>query len=63
MKMLEIKKISKEYGNTIAVNDVNLQINKGEIFRILGPNGAGKSTLIGIICGLIKRNSGEIIYE
>ena len=63
MKMLEIKKISKEYGNTIAVNDVNLQINKGEIFGILGPNGAGKSTLIGIICGLIKRTSGEIIYE
>lgn len=63
MKMLEIKKISKEYGNTIAVNDVNLQINKGEIFGILGPNGAGKSTLIGMICGLIKRTSGEIIYE
>ena len=35
MKMLEIKKISKEYGNTIAVNDVNLQIKKGEIYGIL----------------------------
>ena len=63
MKMLEIKKISKEYGDMIAVNDIDLEVNKGEIFGILGPNGAGKSTLIGMICGLIKRTSGEIIYE
>ena len=63
MKILEIKKISKEYGDMIAVNDIDLQVNKGEIFGILGPNGAGKSTLIGMICGLIKRTSGEIIYE
>ena len=63
MKILEIKKISKEYGDMIAVNDINLEVNKGEIFGILGPNGAGKSTLIGMICGLIKRTSGEIVYE
>lgn len=63
MRMLELKKIAKEYGDMIAVNDINLEVNKGEIFGILGPNGAGKSTLIGMICGLIKRTSGEIIYE
>ena len=63
MKILEIKKISKEYGDMIAVNDIDLKVKKGEIFGILGPNGAGKSTLIGMICGLIKRTSGEIIYE
>ena len=62
MKILEIKKISKEYGDIIAVNDIDLKVKKGEIFGILGPNGAGKSTLIGMICGLIKRTSGEIIY-
>ncbi|MBU5317374.1 ABC transporter ATP-binding protein [Clostridium bornimense] len=63
MKILDIKKVSKEYGDIIAVNDISLSINKGEIFGMLGPNGAGKSTLIGMICGLIKRTSGEIIYE
>ena len=63
MKILEIKKISKEYGDMIAVNDIDLKVKKGEIFGILGPNRAGKSTLIGMICGLIKRTSGEIIYE
>ena len=63
MIMLELKKIAKEYGDIIAVNDIDLKVKKGEIFGILGPNGAGKSTLIGMICGLIKRTSGEIIYE
>lgn len=63
MRMLELKKIAKEYGDIIAVNDIDLKVKKGEIFGILGPNGAGKSTLIGMICGLIKRTSGEIIYE
>ena len=41
MKILEIKKISKEYGDMIAVNDIDFEVNKGEIFGILGPNGAG----------------------
>ena len=62
MRMLELKKIAKEYWDIIAVNDIDLKVKKGEIFGILGPNGAGKSTLIGMICGLIKRTSGEIIY-
>ena len=62
MRMLELKKIAKEYWDIIAVNDIDLKVKKGEIFVILGPNLAGKSTLIGMICGLIKRTSGEIIY-
>ena len=63
MKMLEINNIYKEYDNQVAVDGINLEVKKGEIFGILGPNGAGKSTLIGMICGLVKKTSGEIIYE
>ena len=63
MNILQIKKVTKEYDNNVAVDGIDLTINQGEIFGILGPNGAGKSTLIGMICGLIKRTSGEIIYE
>ena len=63
MDMLEIKKIYKEYANQVAVDGINLKVKKGEIFGILGPNGAGKSTLIGMICGLVKKTSGEVIYE
>lgn len=63
MKMLEIKNIYKEYDNQVAVDGINLEVKKGEIFGILGPNGAGKSTLIGMICGLVKKTTGEVIYE
>ncbi|MBD7911561.1 MULTISPECIES: ABC transporter ATP-binding protein [Clostridium] len=63
MKMLEIKKIYKDYDNQVAVDGINLTINKGQIYGILGPNGAGKSTLIKMICGLIRKTSGEVIYE
>lgn len=63
MKVIEVKNITKEYGNHVAVDGINLEIQTGEIYGILGPNGAGKSTLIGMICGLIKKDSGEVIYE
>ncbi|PRR81849.1 ABC transporter ATP-binding protein [Clostridium vincentii] len=63
MKMLEIKKLYKDYGNQVAVDGINLKIEKGQIYGLLGPNGAGKSTVIGMICGLIKKTSGEVIYE
>lgn len=63
MKMLEIKNIYKDYGNQMAVDGIDLKIQSGQIYGVLGPNGAGKSTLIGMICGLIKKNSGEVVYE
>lgn len=63
MKMLEIKKLYKDYENHMAVDGIDLKIEKGQIYGILGPNGAGKSTTIGMICGLIKKTSGEVIYE
>jgi ABC-2 type transport system ATP-binding protein len=61
--MLEIKKLYKDYGNHVAVDGIDLKIEKGQIYGILGPNGAGKSTTISMICGLINKTSGEIIYE
>ena len=51
MKMLEIKKLYKDYGNHVAVDGIDLKIQKGQIFGILGRNGAGKSTTIGMRCG------------
>lgn len=63
MNILEIKDIYKDYGNNVAVDGINLKIEKGQIFGILGPNGAGKSTLISMICGLLSKTSGEVVYE
>ncbi len=58
---ISIHSVDKRYENGFqALQDVNLQINKGEIFALLGPNGAGKTTLIGTICGIVTPSSGTI---
>ncbi len=57
---LELKSVSKAYERQQVVNDVNLTLQRGEIFGLLGANGAGKTTLIKIICGLIAGDKGEI---
>ena len=58
---ISIKNLSKIYSNKFhALNNINLDIKKGEIFALLGPNGAGKTTLINIICGIVSPTSGKI---
>ena len=61
--MLEIQKISKSFYRKLALNDVSLTINQGEIFGLLGPNGAGKTTLIRIINKIIEPNTGVIRFK
>ncbi len=56
---IEIKNLSKQYGEQKAVNDISFTINKGEIVGFLGPNGAGKSTTMKIITGYLKADGGE----
>ena len=64
VKQIEINSLSKVYDNGFkALNKINLQINKGEIFAMLGPNGSGKTSLISIICGIVKQTSGKITVE
>ena len=59
-----INNLSKAYSNGFkALNSVNLNIKKGEIFAMLGPNGAGKTTLISIICGIVKPSSGNVTVD
>jgi ABC-2 type transport system ATP-binding protein len=57
--VLSIKNISKRYGKIQAVEDLSLDVNKGQIFGILGPNGSGKTTTLSIILELIKANKGN----
>ena len=58
---LEIKHLNKTYRNgVIALKDINLNVEDGDIFAFLGPNGAGKSTVIGIITTLVNITSGEV---
>lgn len=55
---IEIKNLTKKYEDKLAVENLSLQVAKGELFGLLGPNGAGKTTTINILCGLIKPTSG-----
>ena len=63
MYAIEIKKLTKKYKDKIAVNEMDLQINKGELFSLLGTNGAGKTTTIKMLSGIILPTEGEIIVE
>lgn len=58
--LLEIRNLVKRYNDVLAVDNVSISINEGEIFGLLGPNGAGKSTTINALTGLTKADSGEI---
>lgn len=58
--ILEINNLVKEYKELKAVNNISLNINKGEIVGLLGPNGAGKTTTINMILGLLEPTSGQI---
>jgi ABC-2 type transport system ATP-binding protein len=58
--VISIRDIYKTYGDTIALENINIEISKGIIFGFVGPDGAGKTTLIRILCGLLKPDSGEV---
>jgi branched-chain amino acid transport system ATP-binding protein len=61
--ILQLTHVTKRFGGLTAVNDVSLEINKGEIFSLIGPNGAGKTTLFNTITGMYKPTSGTVSFE
>lgn len=61
--MLRLTNLRKSYGAVTAVNDLSLDIRRGEVFGLLGPNGAGKSTTIGMTVGLVAPDSGSVEIE
>ncbi len=63
MSYIQIKSVSKKYGDLTAVDNISFEIKEGELFGLLGPNGAGKSTLISIITTLIKPSGGQILVN
>ena len=58
--ILKTTDLTKKYNNKIVVDNLNLEIRKGEIFGLLGPNDAGKSTTINMICSIVRPTAGEI---
>jgi ABC-2 type transport system ATP-binding protein len=62
--IISIKNLSKNYASGFrALDGINLDIRRGEIFALLGPNGAGKTTLIGIICGILVPSQGKVTVD
>ena len=61
--MIQLKNVTKKYGNFVALDNVSFEINEGEIIGLVGPNGAGKSTTMNIITGFIEQTSGEVLVD
>ena len=60
---IEVNNLNKRYKNSLAVKNMNFKINKGQTIGLLGPNGCGKSTTIGMLLGLIKPTTGDVIIN
>ncbi|MFV2081774.1 MAG: ABC transporter ATP-binding protein [bacterium] len=63
MALIKLENVTKRFGGLVAVDDISLEIDRGEIMAIVGPNGAGKTTLFNLINGVFPLDEGRIIFE
>jgi ABC-type sugar transport system ATPase subunit len=63
MARLELRHVTKRFGEILALNDLSLTVDNGEFFVIVGPNGSGKTTLLRVIAGLVRPDSGEVVID
>ncbi len=63
MALLEVRGVARRFGSLVALNDVDLDVEAGELFGIAGPNGAGKSVLFSVISGSYRPSSGSVRFD
>src|SRR6187549_1220213 len=63
MNSVRLEQVRKTFGTTVALDDVDLTINEGELFFLLGPSGCGKSTLLRLIAGLHEPTAGRVLFN
>ena len=63
MALLSVEHVTRRFGGVVAVDDVSLDVDEGEIVGLIGPNGAGKTTLFNVVSGLYRPEAGEIEFE
>ena len=61
LKLVDAKNLKKSFGDFIAVDNIDLEVNRGEVVGFLGPNGAGKSTTMKMLTGFLEPDDGEIL--
>src|SRR6202012_1764891 len=63
MNLLEVRSVTKQFGELVAVEGVSLNVAKGELRAIIGPNGAGKTTFFNMISGFFPPTKGDIVFD
>lgn len=63
MTFLTTRSLSKHFGGVIAADELDIQVDQGEIVSVIGPNGSGKSTLFNLITGIYKPSKGSIVFR
>ncbi len=63
MALLDIRSVTKRFGGLVAIHNVSLSINRGEIVGLIGPNGAGKTTLFNLVSGFYPVDTGDIVFQ
>lgn len=61
--VLRLEHVTMQFGGVVAVNDLNLEVNKGEIVALIGPNGAGKTTAFNVITGVYAPTNGQVLFD
>ncbi|MBP5580416.1 MAG: ATP-binding cassette domain-containing protein, partial [Ruminococcus sp.] len=61
--MIEVRNLTKKYGDKLAVNNISFKVEQGEILGFLRPNGAGKSTTMNMLTGYISSTSGDVLID
>ena len=63
MSLLQVENVTKRFGSLVAVDNVSMSVDRGELRAVIGPNGAGKTTFFNLVSGFLRPDSGRIVLD